>query len=141
MKGKCGLVMTNVSYPLYLGKLNMGLEEFYDGIKSEENDDKYALCQMLVGIIDKYPPTTEKLSFEKVLDKIFYKMHNVDIAVCKSTLQKNSELQKLVDSASDIKIINNEEELVASGVYKVHLLKEDGAYQCNALLSKSLRTM
>ena len=124
--------------PLLIGKIKMSYEEFYDGYKSIENQDKYNVSKVFYGVIEKYPPTCKKIETHFCGTEVSYNLLDVDVAVLKVDLENNSKIKKVWDNVVDVKEINTLHELQNSGVYKVLFVQADGTFSKRTLLDQSL---
>ncbi len=128
--------MEKIKLPIMVGKLDMSLEMFYDGFDNETNKGKYTLAEVFKGVIDKYPPICDKITFTNNNHVVNYGLNNVDVVVQKDLLS-NETVSNIWKNVKDVKCIETEEELSKLNVYKVKILKEDGVFSERTLLHEN----
>lgn len=119
--------------PILIGKLDMNLDIFYDGIYL---NNKYQLADIFKGIINKYPPTTNKIEYSNINNEIIYQIKDVDVLIYEKDL--NIVTNKIWNNVKDVIKVDNLEDLLKIDIYKVKILNKDGIFSKRILLDQVL---
>lgn len=125
--------MNNIKLPIMIGKLDMSMSMFYDGYENDTNKDNYILGKQFKGVIDKYPPTCEKIGFVNNDGEVSYSIKDVDVAVDVNLLT-NPEVASVWSKVKNTQLIETEEQLKIADIYKVKMLEENGHFGERMLL-------